>query len=278
MNIKIVADSTCDIPQAIALQYGITVVPCYINIGNESYLDGIEMPRARFYEILPSLPLPPTTSAPSIEKFTEVYNRIRLEGATKIISVHIAGSLSNTLNAAKLAAKSITQIPVSVVDTGQLSLGAGRLAVIAAIEAAAGKSADHIIKLLRHLAAQTYTLAVLDNLTYLRRSGRVSHLKYGIGTILSIKPLVRIHQGMLDFEMIRTQQKALQRLYKIASDLSPIAHHDYLHAHAVERLDRLRNHFDSLLWNSSDPFISEVTPAIGTHVGPGAIGISLVQR
>jgi DegV family protein with EDD domain len=278
MSIKIVADSTCDIPQAVALQYGITVVPCYFNIGNESYLDGIEMPRARFYEILPSLPLPPTTSAPSIEKFTEVYNRIHLEGATKIISIHIAGSLSNTLNAAKLAAKSITKIPVTVVDTGQLSLGAGRLAVIAAIEAAAGKSAEHIINLLQHLAARTYTLAVLDTLTYLRRSGRVSHLKYGIGTILSIKPLVRIHQGILEFEMIRTQQKALQRLYNIASDLSPIAYHDYLHAHAIEKLDHLRTHFDSLLSNSSDPFISEVTPAIGTHVGPGAIGICLVQR
>ena len=277
MVIKIVADSTCDIPQAIASQYGITIVPCYINIGNKSYLDGIEMPRARFYEILPSLPIPPTTSAPSIEKFTQVYYQLLHEGATKIISVHIAGSLSNTLNAAKLAAKSINEISIAVIDTGQLSLGAGRLAVTAAIEAAAGKTAEYIISRLQHLATHTYTLAVLDTLAYLRRSGRVSHLKYGIGTLLSIKPLVKVHQGILEFEMIRTRQQALERLFEIVNQLSPIEYLDYLHANAVENLDRLRNHFDILLPSSFEPFISEVTPAIGTHVGPGAIGICLVQ-
>jgi DegV family protein with EDD domain len=130
--IRIVTDSTCDLPQSVVDDHQITVIPLYINIGKKAYLDGVDMSREAFYRQLPTFNPHPTTAAPGTNIFQQTYERLAEAGATKILSIHIAETLSATVNIARGAAKETTAVPVTVLDSGQLSLGMGFMAQTAA--------------------------------------------------------------------------------------------------------------------------------------------------
>ncbi|MBN1955927.1 MAG: DegV family protein [Anaerolineae bacterium] len=276
MTVRIVTDSSCDLPQDVVAQYGISVVPLYINIGQKSYLDGIELSRQSFYEQLPEYKTPPTTSAPGPAAFVNVYEQLADEGATSVISVHISSSLSNTCNAAQLAAEATDAVPVTVIDSGQLTLGAGLLALAAAKAAEAGRSLAEIVDLLRDMAHRTYTFAALDTLEFLRRSGRLSHFQFGLGTLLSIKPLLKMYAGMVEMERVRTSRRSLERLIALASELGPLEHLSFVHTHAMEKVELLRQRVLHLLPGGAELFCTEVTPVIGSHIGPNAVGLICV--
>jgi DegV family protein with EDD domain len=138
MSIRIVTDSNCDLPQAMVDEFGITVVPMYINIGSKSYLDGVTMSRQEFYEGLPHFDAHPMTSVPGSGVFVETFEKLASEGATEILSIHIASSLSAMANSARLAAEQWDKLPVTVFDSGNLTLGTGLQAVAAAKAAAEG--------------------------------------------------------------------------------------------------------------------------------------------
>ncbi len=125
MSIKIVTDSTCDLPSSVIKQYDIAVIPLYIHVGRQSYLDGVELSREAFYEQLPTYETHPTTAAAGSEVFKQHYERAAAEGATGVLSIHIASSLSATLDVARLAARETTSVPVTAFDSKQLSLGTG---------------------------------------------------------------------------------------------------------------------------------------------------------
>ena len=145
MTIKLVTDSASDLSKSTAENLGISVIPLYINIGDESYLDGIDITRKEFYERLPVMESPPTTSAPGIATFVKIYQTLMDEGATGIVSVHVASNLSNVHNVAKLAAESIKDFPIEVIDGGNLSLGTGLLTMIGNSVAAADKSMEEVV-------------------------------------------------------------------------------------------------------------------------------------
>ena len=207
MAIRIVTDSTSDLPVPVAQELGISVIPVYINIGSQSYLDGIELSHAEFYDNLPGYRTPPTTSAPGIGSFIETYKRLAIEGASEIISIHAAGTLSNILNVSKLASQAMETIKVAAVDSGSTSLGLGFQAIIAAKAAAAGKSAWEIISLLEKKVRNTYLFAALDTLEYLRRSGRASMVQASLGSLMNIKPIIALNNGKLSLEVIRTRAR-----------------------------------------------------------------------
>ena len=125
MKISIVTDSTCDLPESIAQKYGITVIPLYIQQGGQTYLDGVNLTREEFYAKLPGFHPSPTTAAPSPEVFKEAWEKLAEAGANAILSIHISGKLSATINSAHIAATQFTRIPVTVLDSSQLSLGMG---------------------------------------------------------------------------------------------------------------------------------------------------------
>ena len=129
MSIKIVTDSTCDLPPSVIEQYGIGVIPLYINVGKQSYLDGVELSREAFYEQLPTYEMHPTTAAAGSEVFQQHYERAAEEGATEVLSIHIASSLSATLDVARLAAKQTTSVSVMAFDSKQLDVDVGDAAV-----------------------------------------------------------------------------------------------------------------------------------------------------
>jgi DegV family protein with EDD domain len=277
MTIRIITDSTCDLPEELARTWAITVVPAYINIGSRSYLDGIELSRQAFYEGLPGYPEVPTTAAPSSGTFTEVYEKVTHEGATEILSIHVAGDLSGMLNAARLGADAADSAPVTLFDSKQVSMGLGLQAIIAAEAAAKGHSMAEIIALLDQVVERTYVFAVLDTLEYLRRSGRVSWARFGIGTLLRIKPLIRVHLGQVELpEKIRTSSKAVQRMLEMVEGLGPLEKVALLHTHSEDKLAGFLTQCQHLIPAGSTPPTVEVTPAIGAHVGTGAMGIACV--
>jgi DegV family protein with EDD domain len=275
MSIRIVTDSTCDLPEAAVAEYGITVVPLYINIGDQGYLDGVELSRQEFYRRLPDYDPPPTTATPGPEQFRQVYETLAAEGATEILSIHISESLSATVGMARLGAQATEAVPVTVFDSGSLSLGTGFLVLAAAKAAAEGCSIDEIIPLLEEQGSRTHVFAALDTLEFLRRSGRMNRAMAAVGSWLQMKPLLRMHDGNPTAEKVRTSEAAVKRLVSLLSDLAPLEQVALVHTHALDRaadlLDRVRH-----LLPEGEVLSVDITPVFGVHLGPGAIGFSCV--
>jgi DegV family protein with EDD domain len=277
VTVKIVTDSNCDLPADLVARYGITVVPLYINIGKKSYLDGVEMTHEQFYEGLPHFESHPTTSVPGPGVFVQMYEGLAKAGATEIISIHIGGALSAMMAVARLAAEEITSVPVTVFDSGQLTLGTGLLALTAARAAAEGRPQSDIISALEDQASRTHCVAALDTLEYLRRSGRLSRFQSSLGSVLQIKPVLRMHAGEFDMERVRTRNGAHSRVIELLTQLSPFEKLTLVHTHAPEKVQLLRQKASHLFPNGQEPMVAEVTPLIGTHIGPGAAGFVAIQ-
>ena len=281
MDIKIVTDSTSDLPGEVAESHDITVVPCYINLKERSYQDGIEMSRQEFYEKLPTFNPLPTTSAPGSVSFVNAYRRLASQGARAVISIHVSSTWSNVVNVATLAAREIKEIPVAVIDSGTLTLGLGHLAMAAARAASAGRSLAEIKELVTGMIPRVWVYAALDTLDYLQRSGRVSRLVSSLGSLLQIKPVLRIHNGVIEVEKMRTFGKAVQRVVDRMRELGPLEQLSLVHSHAIQKLEDLRQQAQGLFpagTPASAALVSEVTPAIGVHAGPGAVGLVGVKE
>lgn len=277
MTVRIVTDSNCDLPPDLVAEHGITVVPLYVNIGSDSYLDGIEISRQQFYEGLPTFEHHPTTSVPGQGKFREVYRRLEAEGATGIVSIHIATSLSAVANSARLGLQPAGTIPVRIIDSGQLTLGTGLPALAAAKAAAQGATMADIVALVEDHAERTHTFAALETVEFLRRSGRLSRLQSSLASVLSIKPLLRMHRGEMTMERIRTRRRATERLIQIATELGQLEQLHVVHTNAPERAAALADLAGHLFPKGSAPITAGVTPVIGAHIGPGAVGFVAVQ-
>lgn len=278
MTIRIVTDSTADIPQETAAALGITVIPAFINIGDRSFLDGVELSRKEFYQTLPDYSVPPTTAAPAPGTFTETYRQLASEGATEILSIHIAASLSGMLNAARLGAEAQADVAVTQFDSQQVTMGLGLLAIVAADAAAAGCSMSEIVDLLNARVERTYVFAMLDTLEYLRRSGRVNWAQFGLGTLLRIKPLVKVNLGQVEIpERVRTSKRAFKQMLSMVTELGPLEEMALLHIRSESKLQLFREETQTLCPEGKVPLAVEVTPAIGAHVGPGGLGIACIK-
>jgi len=275
LSIRIVTDSTCDLPEATTNEYGITVVPLYVNIGGQGYLDGIDLSREEFYERLPDYDPPPTTAAPGPERFRRIYEGLAADGATEILSIHISVSLSAVVNAARSGAQETKAVPVTVFDSRQLSLGTGFLVVAAAKAAAEGCSMAEIIASLEALTLRTYVFAALDTLEFLRRSGRMNGTVAGLGNLLQIKPLLKMHDGNPTAERVRTSSRAIKRLISLLSDLAPLEQVAIVHSYAPDKGEHLRQLVQHLLPAGEVPSVN-LTPVIGAHIGPGAVGFACI--
>jgi DegV family protein with EDD domain len=276
MSIRIVTDSSCDLPPETIDAYGITVIPFYINIGAKSYLDGVEMSREAFYEGLPDFEAHPMTSVPGPGTFVEVFEELAAGGATAILAIHISSSLSAMVNSARLAVEEWTALPVAVFDSTNLTLGTGLLAVTAAKAAAEGRSLDEIVALLEDQAARTHCFAALETVEFLRRSGRLTRFQWGLASVLQIKPLLKMHAGEPEMERVRTENGATQRLVELVRELGPLEELALVHAHNPAKAAQLRELAQDSFPTADAPMSAEVTPVIGAHIGPGAAGFVAV--
>ena len=275
MPVRIVTDSTCDLPASMIAEYGITVIPLYINLGATGFLDGVELSRQEFYERLPDYDPPPTTAAPGTEMFRRAFDQLAAEGATEILSMHISPSLSATLSVAQMAAQETQTVPVTAFDSGQLSLGLGFIVLTAAEAAAEGRTLKEITDMLPETISRTHVVAALETLEYLRRSGRMNRAVASLGNLLQVKPLLKMHDGNPTAERVRTNRGATKRLIQILSELAPLERAALVHANAPDRAEALRQQAKHLLPEGAVPSV-EITPVLGANLGPGAVGFACV--
>ncbi len=277
MTLRIVADSTCDLPDDVIREHRIPIVPVLISAHAHEYRDGIDLSRREFYEQLPGMKPAPVTAAPSPETFRGAYELLAAEGATQVLSIHMSHKLSAVVDVARLGAKETSGVPVTVFDSRQLSLGTGFQVLAAAEAAAAGCSLQEVLLKLEAQIARTHVFAALDTLEYIRRGGRMNGAISALGDLLQIKPLLKMHDGTPAAERVRTRLAAMKRLHELLAQHAPYEKVALLHAGAPERAQAMLEKVRSLL-PPGDVWVQEINPVLGAHLGPGVIGFACISK
>jgi DegV family protein with EDD domain len=277
MRIGIVTDSTCDLPENLIGQHRIEVVPSVVVIEGLEYADGQDISRSDFYQRLPGLNQPPTTAAPSIGEFTTCYRRLFDVGCEQIISIHATGALTAILATARQAAREFHE-RLMVVDSRSLSLGLGFQVLAAAESAENGLHAA--LSAIESTRNRLRLFAALDSVEYVRRSGRVPVILSFLNSLLQIKPLVELVDGEIKaVASVRTTRQANERLasfFKSGDRFERLAIlHTGAEARAREFLSNLVNEHRMSL--PCEILMVNVTPVIGSHVGPNGLGFAAVR-
>lgn len=272
MSVHIVTDSTADLPAALADSYGISVVPLKVMFGMDTYRDRIDISEDEFYSRLATTKEMPKTSQPSSGEFEDVYRRLLADG-NPIFSAHISARLSGTLNSAQTAAAAVAGVgEVRTFDTKQASMALGFVAMCLARAAKAGASLDELQKLAEEASNKTQLLFFVDTLEYLQRGGRIGRASAVIGSLLNVKPVLKLEDGEVrPVERVRTRSKAIERVYEWLNGLSGPSKIAVLASppfdDRAKLVERVRVRFPN-----AKLYESLLGPVVGTHTGPGLLG------
>ncbi len=277
MKIGFVADSTVDLPDHILEEKSITIIPLYIHIGDHDFLDKVEMSRENFYANLSSFSHHPVTAVPGIDIFLKAYQTQIKRGNTAIFSFHLSNVLSKTVGVAQIAAQRIHNVPVYVIDSGNISMGTGLLLQMAVKMAESGEREKEIIKAVKDAVKRTHTVVILDTIEYLRRSGRIPpNIQLGWRNLLFTKPIIRMNNEKIELERIHTKKSAMHHLIQILEEFSPFQDLAFIHTHALDKVEKLKMNVSGLIPADREILIGEITPVIGAHIGPGVFGFSVI--
>jgi DegV family protein with EDD domain len=281
-TVRIVTDSSCDLPQAVVDELGVEVVPLSIRFGDEELIDRVELTTAEFWRRCASSPTLPETAAPAPGQFETVYRRLAADGATGIVVVSLSGALSATMQSAELAARTVADdasvdVDIRVVDIRSVTMGLGTIVIACARSARAGRSVAEVEAEADDLAERTRVFGALDTLDNLRKGGRIGNAKALLATALSIKPIVEVANGVVEQAgKQRTRSKALAHLldtvvrYEGRMDNLAVMHADCSDVDAL--VGMLQPHYDG------EVVVGEIGPVIGTHTGRGTIGVAFHER
>lgn len=278
-KVAVVTDSTSYIPENMVQQYEITVIPQILNWEGESLLDGVEISSEAFYARLSSAKELPTSAQPSPGQFMEAFEQLK-ETAESIVCIVISDQLSGTLDSARAAALSVSELPIEVIDSRSTSMGLGMLVIVAARMANEGHSHNQIAEAIRSLIPHQRLLFVVDTLEYLHKGGRIGGAQRLLGSVLSIKPILHIEYGRIEpLKSVRTKKKALNRLLDLVEEHT--AGWTEIHAAVVDATapDTADYVFEKLSQTIKPTEIirAGLSPVVGTHAGPGAIGVALLD-
>jgi fatty acid kinase fatty acid binding subunit len=274
MKIAVVTDSASDIPRELARESEIRIVPCFIQIDDQEYEDGNGLSREKFYRDLPAISPPPTTAAPSIGMFEQLYGDLLDGDYNGVISIHPATLLSGIYNAAYAASLQF-EGKVKVFDSMQASMGLGYQVLAASRIVRTDTSFESLIDHLTEVQSRVRVVAMLDSLEYLRRSGRVSWVQANIGSLLSIKTFIELRDGRVSrIAQVRTRRKAVARLQEMILNFAPLDELAVLHSGSREDAEALRDQLAPRL--GIHPLVINITTIIGTHVGPDGLGCAVV--
>ena len=272
MPVRVVTDSSCDLPDELVDQLGIEIVPLTIRFGNEELVDRKELSATEFWRRLESAPKLPETAAPSAGAFETAFRGLAADGADGIVCINLSSKLSATMQSAQVAAKSMTDTPVVVIDSLTASMGVGSLAVSAAKQAAAGGSLDDIVREITSQRDRTKLFGALDTLEYLRKGGRIGAAQALLGSMLSIKPVIELRNGSVEEAgKVRTRSKSLRTLAEQVGK-QPVERLAVLHGDAPD-LDELLD-LVQVYVPRDEIIVGVVGPVIGTHTGPRVIGVT----
>lgn len=280
-HVFIVTDSASDLEQG-QLE-GVTVVPLHLHFGDEQFEDGVTLSKPDFWQRLDRVVseggVLPTTSQPAPGVFRDVYQQLIDDGAEGIVSIHLSGKLSGTLNSARQGASLLESAPpIEFVDTESASIAIGWAAEAAAQAAQAGADVSEAAEAARELVGRTRTMLFVETLDYLLRGGRIGRARQLAGKLLRMRPLLHLVEGEVsDLERPRTRKKALDRLYAQIMSQGEPERAAILHGNAAADANALAQRVSESSSGLDVPVILS-SPVLGAHIGPGTVGAAVLRR
>jgi DegV family protein with EDD domain len=275
MSIKIITDSTADLPKGILEEYDIKVLPLTVNFGDKVYRDGVDLMPSEFYKMLGESTELPTTSQVNPPSFIAAYDE-ELKNGNSVISIHLSSKGSGTYQSAVIAKNNLASEKIRVIDSLGYSMGIGLLVMEAARMAREGSTLDEIEQKVLDMRDRMQYIFGVDTLEYLKRGGRLSAAKAIIATVMNIKPILQVKQGELEvLDKVRGRKKVLNRIVEIAGERGKNLKEQTMaivHAECEEDAYRLRD-MVAERFNPREIIISEIGCVIGTHAGPGTISL-----
>jgi len=277
VTVRIVTDSACDLPQAVADDLGIEIVPLSIRFGDEEFIDRRDLTPAEFWRRSAASPVLPETAAPAPGAFEQAYRGLIEDGASGIVVINMSGALSATLQSAELAARAVgDDVPIRVIDSQSVTLGLGVIVTASARAARDGASMDDVAALAVDLSARTKVWGALDTLENLKKGGRIGNAKALLASVLSIKPIVEVRNGKVEEGgKQRTRKKALAFLVDKLQSYSGVENLAILHADCDdvdEFVAMVKPHY------AGDIMVGDIGPVVGSHTGQGTIGLAFQAR
>jgi len=275
MAVKIVTDSSADLPDEVVKALGVTVIPLYVRFGDEVLRDRVDISEDEFYERLQHDPVHPNTTQPTPQDFVELYQKVG-KGADGIVSIHISSKLSGTCNSALQAIETMeATCPIEVVDSEILSMALGLVVIAAATAAKAGESMDKVVAVAKQTMPKIRLLALLDTLEYLQKGGRIGKAKALLGSILNVKPILTLKDGeVVPAGQVRTRAKGMDRLFEFVQSTADIQELTVVHSTTPDEAQALAERFGSV-FDKEKIIMSRLGPVLGVHIGPAALIVAI---
>ncbi|HEV3101102.1 MAG TPA: DegV family protein [Candidatus Dormibacteraeota bacterium] len=271
-RVAIVTDSTSDLPRELAATRSVTIVPLTLHFDGQSLLDGVDITPEEFYRRLPSATTHPTTSQPSAGSFAETYSAL-LENHDAVVSIHISEKLSGTVASARQAADMTDPKRVHVIDSEVVSMSLGLVTLVASALAAQKADAPTIVSRVMAMRPHLHTYFSVATLEFLRRGGRIGRASALLGSVLQVKPVLCIRDGLVTpLERVRTFDRALNRVVELTREVDT-GHGVCLivgHADAQDAAERMGRELDLI---ADTLMIQPLGPVVGAHAGPGVVGV-----
>ena len=275
MKIQIITDSTSDMPEGLADELGIRVVPIYLRFGDKTYRDGVDITRDEFYSMLPSTPVHPATSQPNPEDFIGVYKEY-CDSVDGIVSIHISSKISGTYNSASIAQKAMGNwCPIEVIDSKFNSAGLGLVVIAAARLAQLDASLTEVIDEANRAVRQVDMFGMFGTMKYLARSGRVNKTIATVSSILKVMPLLTFHDGeIVRAGLVRTSDKGMDKVYDLVKRNTPISELTIVHSQVIDQANQLKKRLSEYV-KEEEISIAELGAGLGVHGGPGVLLVAL---
>lgn len=282
-KIRIVTDSTVDLSLEQAAQYGIEIVPLTVTVNGISYRDKYDISNNEFYQLMQNAAELPTTSQVTPAVFTEVYQHLAQDGAEHIVSIHLSSDLSGTYQSSVLAANMVQDVvKVHCIDSRTATIGLGLIVLAAARLAKSGMDIDTLLEQLQQIVQKTDLYFLIDSLDNLHKGGRIGKASHLFGSLLNIKPILRLNEGVISaYEKVRGNKgnKALERLIDILLEKIDPDKEVYCVIGYCDNLE-LSQHIQERLEgqiNCNEFVYMQIGSVVGTHIGMGAIGMAFYQ-
>jgi DegV family protein with EDD domain len=273
-KVAIVTDGTCSLTPAQGEQLGIHIAPIYVTLGEKTYRAGIDLDSEEFYRFLSASKKLPTTAQPTVTDFVNIYNKLA-EEAEEIVTIVISHHMSATIQSAEMAREQFDKVPVHIIDSESTSLGLGMMAIAAARAAEQGQNAQAVLQLVENLKQKINVIFTVNTLEYLHKGGRIGGATAFLGTAMDIKPILYIKNGRIEpLERQRTRKRSISRLVELMEKNvgeKPV-HVAILHGNVPEESRQLEQTVRSQ-FNCVELITSDMGPVIGTHAGPGTLGL-----
>jgi DegV family protein with EDD domain len=278
MTVKIVTDSSSDLPKNLADQLGITVVPLYVRFGDEVFRDLVEITHDEFYRRLAEGTVHPSSIQPSPQDFSTVYKTLAKD-SNGIISIHISSKLSGTYNSALQAKSDVTNIPIEVIDSEILSMGLGIIAIEAAKLANKGAQLQDIRQSIKKNLSEIHLMGLLDTLKYVLLGGRIGKAKALLGTLFNIKPVLSLRDGeVIPIGQVRSRNKGIERLFEFVRTGTNVSTLSVVYNTTPDEANILADRIAREKIISRDKIIiSRIGPLLGVHLGPGSIVVTYLE-